>query len=276
LLIDSHAHLFLEEFDSDREQVIDSAHKAGVGIIVNAGIDLKSSKEALRLASSYPGLLATAGLHPQVAASADSEDIKQIDLLARERNVVAIGEIGLDYYRGSEHRDAQLFVFNEMLEVAKANKLPVVLHCRSAEEDMLRVLEKWCGACPPVRGKWRGIRHCFGEDEETARRYIEMGFMLSFGAYAGYPSSKNLRPVLESLPLDCLLLETDSPYLPPQKLRGKRNEPSYITSTAELIAMIRGESAETIASTTTENARLIFGLNPNTRTSIAQLMGRAC
>lgn len=262
MLIDSHAHLFLEEFDLDREQVISNARKAGVGIIINAGIDLNSSQEAVRLASSYSGLLATAGLHPQAAASADSEDIKQIDLITREHNIVAIGEIGLDYYRGSENRDSQLFVFNEMLGIAKANKLPVVLHCRSAEEDMLRVLEKWCGGCPPVRGKWRGIRHCFGEGAETARRYIEMGFMLSFGAYTGYPSSKNLCPVLEGLPSDSFLLETDSPYLPPQKLRGKRNEPSYITSTAELVATIRGESPEEIASTTTENAQLIFGLNP--------------
>jgi TatD DNase family protein len=263
LFIDSHAHLYLEEFDYDREQVIINAHNAGVGIIINAGIDPDSSQEAIKLAGAFPGLLATAGIHPQATSSANYQSIEKIDMLAADTSVVAIGEIGLDYYRETQSKDVQLQVFEDMLAIASVKKLPVVIHCRSAEEDTLKVLNKWSGRTRPVRGKWRGIRHCFSENLETALLYVDMGFMLSFGAYVGYPSSKNLCPVLEELPSDSFLLETDSPYLPLQKMRGKRNDSSYIPLIAETIASIRGESISDVARNTTENARLIFGLDPS-------------
>ncbi|MDD5402485.1 MAG: TatD family hydrolase [Dehalococcoidales bacterium] len=261
LFIDSHAHLFLEEFDSDREQVIVNAQKAGVGVIVNAGIDAGSSREAVRLSGLFHGLFATAGIHPQSAASADKNAVEQIAELADNSAIVAIGEIGLDYYRGEEQKDTQLKTFEEMLDIARLKCLPVVLHCRAAEQDMLAVVEKWTRNTLPARGRWHGIRHCFGEDLETALRYIDMGFMLSFGAYIGYPSSKKLLSVLAQLPPDSFLLETDCPYLPPQKIRGKRNDPSYLPITAEIIAGIRETTTLEIARQTTTNARAIFDLS---------------
>ncbi len=260
MLADCHAHLFLEEFDADREEVIKEAQNSGVGIIVNAGIDNATSKEAILLANRFSGLYATAGIHPQAAPNADYSAVEEIRHLARSEHIVAIGEIGLDYYRGDKSRSAQLDIFEKMLSIAADSKLPVVIHCRSAEEDMMQVLEAWSGRTPPVRGKWRGIRHCFGEDLATALRYIELGFMLSLGAYIGYPSSKNLRTVFASIPQEALLLETDSPYLPPQRFRGKRNQPSYTAIVAEELAAIRKADVAEIARQTTANARLIFGI----------------
>jgi len=260
LLVDTHAHLFLEDFDADRDTIIKQAHEVGVTTIINAGIDVSSSKEAIHLATIHPGLHAAVGIHPQSAPFADSKDFQEISILAKDDSVVAIGEIGLDYYRGTSSRLCQLQIFEQMLALASEKQLPVILHSRSAETDMLEILQKWSAQSPPVRGKWRGVRHCFGESLEIATSYIDMGFMLSFGAYIGYPSSKNLHSVLGNIPAESFLLETDSPYLPPQSLRGKRNLPEYTKIVAEEIARIRKVSVDEIAWQTTVNARLLFEL----------------
>jgi TatD DNase family protein len=176
--------------------------------------------------------------------------------LAKNTKVVAIGEIGLDYYRNKAPREIQLQVFRRQLELAEKTELPVVIHSRQADSDMLVLLREWATSATRNR-EAAGVIHCFSGDADTARQYLNMGFYISFGAYIGYPSS-SLSEVVRSIPPDRLLVETDSPFLPPQSHRGKRNEPAYLPMTLAILARFRGESPEILAQQTTENAARIF------------------
>ncbi len=261
MLIDCHAHLFMEHFKSDLEQVITRAKEAGVGWILNAGIDLESSTRVISMAEEYTGLVAAVGIHPQDAICIDSRYLNRLKTLAQNPKVVAIGEIGLDYHWNKQHGQAQIAVFKQQLGLAFSLNLPVILHCRDAEGDMLSILKEWTRENPVSQGKWRGVRHCFGGDEAAAFSYLEMGFMLSFGGYISYPSSKNMAGLLCQVPDGSILIETDCPFLPPQKYRGKRNEPGYLPLTAQALANARNTTYADIAQMTTVNAIELFGLN---------------
>jgi TatD DNase family protein len=255
-LVDTHAHLDMPRFDADRGEVITRARQAGVEIIVTIGIDIPSSRKAVELAQRGAGIFATVGIHPESAGTTTGQDIDTVGNLAVQPKVVAIGEIGLDFYHEYASAEKQIEVFRRQLELASRLKLPVVIHSRKAEKELIPVLEDWLGSYPAEKP---GIIHCFNEALETARAYLKMGFYISLGGYIGYPSAKVVRDVVRELPLEKLVLETDSPFLPPQSHRGQRNEPAYVVETAKELAGIKGLSLEEASRVTSCNARTVFG-----------------
>jgi TatD DNase family protein len=261
-IIDTHAHLDMPEFDLDREEVINRAREKGVTTIVTIGINMESNRRAVKLAEQYPFILAGIGIHPQDSKGIRYEDIQALQDLALHPRVVAIGETGLDFFRDHAPHEDQIQALLWQLEVAQKTDLPVIIHCRQAQEAILPILKKWAGSFALPGGKPRGVLHCCNVDLTTAEKYIEMGFYFSLGAYIGYPSSKALRETIRLLPLENIMIETDCPFLPPQKLRGKRNEPSYTLSTLEVLAETKQLSQEEMARQTTQNAKLFFSKLP--------------
>jgi TatD DNase family protein len=259
-LVDTHAHLDMEEFDSDRLNVIYRAKEAGVKSIISVGIDLASSHEAINLSESNEVIFATVGLHPHNAKEVTQQNILEMEKLAKHPKVVAIGELGLDYHYQPVDADVQRRLMRRQLELANRLELPVIIHSREAEEDILPILIDWNSNDQRRRNQALGVIHCFSGNLDIAQKYIEMGFYISLGAYIGYPSARHLYNVIRDIPLDKLLIETDCPFLPPQKYRGKRNEPSYILFTLQALADITGNTRETIARQTTENANQLFKL----------------
>ena len=260
-IIDTHAHLDMSEFDSDREQVIARAFANGVAAIVTIGIDLESCRRALELAQKHPRIFAGIGIHPQNTGGVTKSDIDQLERLAGQPGVVAIGELGLDYLRDYAPRPQQLQVLRWELKLAQKMGLPVVVHCRQAQDMMVPELQEWSRSYPLPPGRPRGILHNFRDDFDTACRYLEMGFYLSIGAYLGYPASVRLCAALAQVPLDKILIETDCPFLPPQELRGQRNEPSYVQATVRKLAEIKGITPQEVARQTTAHAIEVFKLS---------------
>lgn len=256
-LIDSHAHLEFPQFDSDREAMLDRARSAGLAAILAIGSGSGPGRldAALPFAEAHDWIWATIGIHPHEAAEATEEHFARLAALARHPRVLGWGEIGLDYYHDHSARDVQLSVFRRQLDLAAQARLPVILHCREAWPDVLPLLETgW------ERTGLGGIFHCFTGSLADARRGIEMGFLVSFAGNLTYPKSEPLRQVASQLPLDQLLIETDSPFLPPQGRRGRRNEPAFVTEVAKTLANVRDLSAEEIARITATNFRRFFRL----------------
>jgi len=258
MLVDSHAHIDMPIFSNDRDQVLARAHRQGVRAIVNAGSDLQSSRSSLQITQHYPDVFIAIGFHPNRAAIMREGDIKLLAELAGNPKVVAIGETGLDFYRKTSPRQRQLEVFQQQLELAAELSLPVIIHCRQAHEEVLNILAQWVKSS----GNKRGVMHCFSGDMKLARRYIELGFMISLAGPVTYPSARDGVEVARELPLDKLLVETDSPFLAPQLHRGRRNEPSYVSLIVDRIAQLRGIPTELIAQATAQNAINLFRL-PN-------------
>ncbi len=256
-LIDSHAHLDFKDFDADRAEVLDRARQAGVRTILAIGSAAGPDHldAALPFAEQHDWIYATAGIHPHEARLAEEQHFARLMELARHPRVIAWGEIGIDYHYDYSPRDVQHTVFRRQLELARAARLPVIIHCREAWEDCLAILEQ----------DWRatnlgGILHCFSGTLDDARRGLAMDFRISFAANVTYPKSQNLRDVARDLPLDSLLIETDSPFLAPQGRRGKRNEPAFVLEVARTLASVRDLPLEEIASLTAANFRALFGL----------------
>jgi len=258
-LVDSHAHLDMPVYEPDREDVLRRAGEAGVSAIISVGIDLPSSREASLLAARYPSVFAAVGIHPQEARNITGRDIAGLSVLTREKRVVAIGEIGLDFYRVYAPAEQQTRVLEWQLNFADNRGLPVIIHSRQAEKEMISVLTSWSSRRAHPQ-KPPGVIHCFNGTLETAVAYLELGFYISVGAYTGYPSSKAFREVVKQLPLDRLLVETDSPFLPPQRIRGERNEPAFVLEAARVLSDVKGISIEEVAIATTSNASQLFGL----------------
>ncbi|MCL1885861.1 MAG: TatD family hydrolase [Dehalococcoidia bacterium] len=255
-LIDSHAHLTAEQFDTDRDGVIGRVLESGMYAVVNVGTEIADSISGIKLAERYDFVHAAVGIHPQECGATTEEEIKELAQLAKHPRVVAIGEIGLDFHADYAPRGQQLHVLQRQLQLADDAQKPVLIHARQAETEILQVLREWtskrvCKSAP-------GIIHCFSGTLETAQNYMQMGFYISLGAYIGYPSSKTLREVLRQLPLEKLMLETDCPYLPPQRLRGHRNEPAFVCDTAVELARINEISTAEVARITTANSRELF------------------
>jgi TatD DNase family protein len=256
-IIDSHAHLEFPQFDEDREAMLARARAAGVQTLlaIGSGTGPDRLNAAIPFAEQHDWIYATVGVHPHEAKLATEEHFARLDELARHPRVIAWGEIGLDYYYDHSPREVQQLVFARQLEQARAAKLPVIIHCRDAWPDCLAILEQ----------DWRpsglgGIFHCFTGTLEDARRGLEMGFMVSFAGNVTYPKMQHLRDVAREIPLDRLLTETDSPFLPPQGRRGKRNEPAFVVEVAQALANVRDLPAEEIAATTAANFRRFFRL----------------
>jgi TatD DNase family protein len=255
VLIDSHSHLSMRQFDKDRDQVVGRARDAGLAVVIDVGLDLESSRAAIGLAEKYAEVFATVGFHPHSASQMKDDDVERLSELAQHPMVVAIGETGLDFYRNRSPREAQITAFKRQLELARRLGLPVVVHSRQANDEVLGILADWAdGSSGPL-----GVLHCFSGDGELGRRYVEMGFLLSIAGPVTYPKSSAVE-VARELPLDKLLIETDCPFLTPEPYRGKRNEPSYVSLVAERIAEIRGVSVDMVAQRTAENAIRLFQL----------------
>lgn len=261
-LIDTHAHVQFDAYDKDRAETLMRAHAAGVEAIVLVGTDPTSNSAAIALAERHDWLYASVGIHPHDAANFGPDHHALREQAAHPR-VVALGEMGLDYYRMLAPRPAQFAAFEAQLELAAELLLPVVIHARQAADDALAVLTRWAAASPDrTNAAPLGVLHCFEGDLDLALRYVEMGFFISIPGPVTYPNAAERRAVARGLPLEAMVVETDCPYLTPQGHRGQRNEPAYLVETVREIAKLRNEPAEAIAAATTANACRLFALSP--------------
>ncbi len=250
--IDSHAHLEMEPFDPDRHQVIERALEQKVTGIITIGTDLDSSRKALSLAKTYPEIWATVGVHPHDAASCEPGTLLQLADLAKDPRAVAIGEIGLDFYRNLSPQKAQKATFRRLIGLARQEGLPVIIHDREAHEEVLRILKE------EKAEEIGGVFHCFSGDWKMARQCLDLNFFLSVTGAVTYKKGSVLEEVIRRAPIESLLLETDSPYLAPHPFRGKRNEPGYLVHTAEHVARLRGITLAELSLATLQNARRAF------------------
>lgn len=261
MIVDTHAHLDGLEFEGDRSAVILRALEQGVGAIVAVGCDLESSRAALGLAEAYPWVYAAVGFHPHEASRLTPSLLGEVSRLAAHPRVVAIGEIGLDFYRNLSPREAQGRALMAQLELAAALELPVIVHCRQAQGETLAVLRRWAASRGSGTKRPLGVMHCFSGDEREGMELAEMGFFLSFAGPLTFPRAQRPKRVAASLPLDSLLVETDCPYLTPSAHYGRRNEPAFVWAVAQGLAAAKGVTLEEVASITTGNAQRLFGLS---------------
>ncbi len=256
MLVDSHAHVQLDNYSTDRDAVLVRARNAGVHAVLVIGFDLKTSRDAVSLAEAHDGLYATVGMHPHDAKGFGRKTLETFRGLAAHPKVIALGEMGLDYYRNLSPVALQKTAFECQLDLAAELNLPVVIHNREAYHDILPILEA-------RSGQIRGVLHCFSGDVEMMRQTLDLGFYIGIGGPVTYRKAKDLQTVAREVPADHLLVETDCPWLAPQFRRGKRNEPAYVRSTAEKIADLRGISLEQIAEITTHNFERLFRVHTN-------------
>ncbi|WP_099364150.1 TatD family hydrolase [Fredinandcohnia onubensis] len=254
MLIDTHAHLNAIQYQEDLEEVIERAQSEGVEIIVVVGFDRETITRAIELADTYEFIYATVGWHPVDAIDMTDEDLKWIEELCSHPKVVALGEMGLDYYWDKSPKDIQKEVFRKQIALAKKVKLPIIIHNREATADIIEILEE------EKASEVGGIMHCFTGSVEVAKQCMDMNFYISFGGPVTFKNAKKPKEVAAEIPLDRLLIETDCPYLTPHPFRGKRNEPSYVKYVAEQIAELKGVTFEEIAQKTSDNAKRFFGI----------------
>ena len=253
MLYDTHAHYDDERFDGDREALLASMPEKNVGLIVNPGCDIPSSRAAVELSGKFDFVYAAVGIHPENCADFEPEQIEKLRELAKEPKVVAIGEIGLDYYWAENPpKDLQQKVLRRQLLLAQELRLPVIIHDRDAHADTMAIVREF----PQVRG----VFHCFAGSTEMARELIGMGWMLSFNGAATFKNARKAPEVIAAVPLEKLMIETDAPYLTPVPHRGERNDSSYVRFVAEKIAEIKGLSPEEVERVTWENGRRFFGI----------------
>lgn len=256
-IVDSHAHLEFPQFDDDRAAVLERARAAGVETLlaIGSGTGPHRLDAAIPFAEQHDWIYATIGIHPHEAKEATEEHFARLDELAQHPRVIGWGEMGLDYYYDHSPRDVQQHVFRRQLGLARVARLPVIIHCRDAWPDCLGILEQ----------DWHatglgGVLHCFTGTLEDARRGLDMGFMISFAGNVTYPKMQHLRDVARAIPLDRILTETDSPFLPPQGRRGKRNEPAFVVEVAQALGNVRDLGSDQMGRITAENFRNFFRL----------------
>ena len=253
-IFDTHAHYDDEDFDADRYELLESMKEHGVGTIVNIGANMRSCKSTLALAEKYPFMYGALGVHPSDCGDMTEEDIQWIKANAANEKIVAIGEIGLDYYWDNVERDVQKKWFVRQLEIAKETGLPVVIHSRDAAQDTLEIMKS------EHKDTTGGVIHCFSYGVEMAREYLNMDYYIGVGGVLTFKNGKKLKEVVEYAPMDKLVLETDCPYLAPVPYRGKRNSSRYLTHVVEAMAEIKGMSIEEVIRVTVENARKLYRL----------------
>jgi len=259
MLIDSHCHLQDRKYDRDVEDVIQRAFDAGVTAMVTIGYDMPSSRRAFEIADAHANIYATVGVHPHDAKALTPSDIDELTRLAQSPKVVAIGEIGLDFFRNLSPRDDQYRAFREQLAIARAAKLPVVIHSRDADEEVYEVLAEYAQGAE-AQERPLGVMHCYPGDLPLAMRYIKLGFVISIAGPVTYAKSHTTRAVAGAIPLASMTVETDAPYLPPQRVRGERNEPANVKDVAEYVAGLRGTPYAEVAAETAKTAVRLFGL----------------
>lgn len=256
-LFDSHAHLDDEKFDEDRESLIEQIKKAGVAKFISAGYTLEGSRKAKELAKQYDFIYATAGISPNDIPQTEEELWKVLieieEMVKQSKKIVAIGEIGLDYYWNEENKDLQKKAFTKQIELANRLNLPIVIHTREAVMDTIQILKQ-----NQVNAK--GVFHCCPLNRELVKEALKLGFYISFAGPVTFKNSKNADEVIQMVPNERILIETDSPYLSPEPLRGRRNDPRNVKYVAEKIAMVKNLSLEEVAQMTFENTERIFSI----------------
>jgi len=255
-LVDSHCHLDAPQFDADRDAVIARMAESGVRYAINPGVDLPSSRAAVALARQHESIYAAVGIHPHEAKTLDAVALKELKQLATSPRVVAVGEIGLDYYRDLSPRDVQRRTFEVQLELAAELDLPVIVHDRDAHDDVLGILRDWHSTFD-IRA---GVLHSFSGDVAMAEQAVAKGVYIGVSGPVTYKNAHRLRDVVRAVPLERLLIETDAPYLTPHPHRGQRNEPAYVRRVAQAVADVRDLILEQVAAQTTANACVLFGL----------------
>ena len=254
MIFDTHAHYDDEAYEEDREDILKLIRQDGVGLVTDVGATIASTKKAVALSEQYDFIYAAVGVHPEGVEELTDQDMDWLCELAKREKVVAIGEIGLDYYYEDPKRDIQKIWFRKQLEVARKTGLPVVIHSRDAARDTLELVKECM-----KEGMHGGIIHCFSYGKEMAREYLNMGLYLGIGGVVTFKNAKKLKEVVEYAPLEQLVLETDSPYLSPEPNRGKRNSSLNLPYVAAMIAELKGISGEEVIAVTEENAkRLLF------------------
>lgn len=254
MLFDTHTHLHDPKFDEDREEVIEKIKASGVSALVNIGCDVLTSDFSIKLAHDYDFIYATVGVHPCDTADMTEEHLDKIRELAKDKKVIAIGEIGLDYYWDNVERDVQKYWFKRQLELAEELDMPIVIHNRDAHEDTYNILKD---------SKAKGIMHCFSGSKEMAERFLKLGYYISFAGPLTFKNNVKSVEAAKVVPMDRLLIETDAPYLAPDGFRGKRNDSSLVRYTCEKLAEIKGVSFEEMAHQTLVNAKRVYRIDDN-------------
>lgn len=247
---ESHAHLYFDDFDNDRDQLIEKLFQSEIEGIVNAGVDLHTSEQSIALAEKYAKVYASCGFHPNDLDKLHIDEVNSLKTLIQHEKVVAIGETGIDLYRNRAPLDVQRKFFIKQLEIALENNIPVIIHSRSADDETMAVINE-------VSNKYTGVFHCYAGGVDNAYKLIEKGIYISFTGSITYKNNDR-EAVIKEIPLENILLETDSPFLTPVPNRGKRNDPSNLRFIAEKIALLKGISVEEVARVTTENSKKLF------------------
>lgn len=253
MIFDTHAHYDADQFQEDRQELLRSMPEQGVGTILNVGADWDSVTEAVALAQKHPHVYAAVGLHPDEVGVLDEEKFAVLKEQCKQEKVLAVGEIGLDYYWDTESHDVQKQWFIRQLELAREMNLPVIIHSRDAAEDTLQIMKEHAQGL-------RGVIHCFSYSRELAEEYVKMGFHIGVGGVVTFKNGRKLKEVVEAIPLPRILLETDCPYLAPEPYRGKRNQSAYLSYVAKEIADIKNVTVEEVIEQTERNGKELFGI----------------
>jgi len=255
MIFDTHTHYDDEQFDGDREELLTELTEQGVGAVANMGATMQGAKDSVALAKKYSFVYAAVGIHPDHAKDLNEEEFAVLRELAKEEKTIAIGEIGLDYYWDSTEREVQKYWFRRQLELALELEYPVVIHSREAAADTMDMIKE---VYRESAGKLTGVIHCYSYGTEQAKEYTDMGFFLGIGGVATFKNGRKLKEVIEAVPLEHIVLETDCPYLAPEPYRGKRNHSGYLTYVIKAIATIKGVTEEEVERVTWENARRLY------------------
>lgn len=253
MLFDTHAHYYAEQFDPDRDEVLSALPAANVGLVLCPGCDLESSRQSIALAEQYPFLYAAAGVHPEDALGLPDDWLDQVEAMTHHPKVKAVGEIGLDYYWQEVPRDLQKEVFRAQLALAQRLDMPVIVHDREAHGDSLAIVKEFPGV--------RGVFHCYSGSVEMARELLALGWYLGFDGPVTYKNARKTVEVAEMVPLDRILIETDSPYMSPVPMRGKRNDSRNVLYIAEKLAQLKGMTTEEMAALTESNGKRLFNIS---------------
>lgn len=253
MIFDTHAHYDDKQFDEDRELLLDSMQAGGVGTIVNASATVESWDKVLELTKEYPFVYGMIGVHPDEVGALDEEKFARMERLLQEEKVVAVGEIGLDYYWDNESHEVQKRWFIRQLELARKWNMPVNIHSREAAADTLEIMKKYAQGM-------KAIIHCYSYSKEMAEEYVKMGYLIGVGGVVTFKNARRLKETVEAIPLSHIVLETDCPYLAPEPNRGKRNSSLNLSYVAQAIADLKGVTAEEVIKVTEENAKAFYGI----------------
>jgi len=255
MYIDTHSHITFPDFEHDLPEVIQRAKDANLEAIINIALDNKALEKSLKLSEEYPNYIYTTfGIHPHEAKEWSQDHVKKIKELAKQKKIIAVGEMGLDYYYEHSPKEQQKKAFRESLRLAQELNLPAIIHIRDASKDAMMIIHE------ENKGKLRGVLHCFGGDMDLAREALDIGLLISFTGIVTFTKATNVKEAVKQIPLESIMIETDCPFLAPVPYRGKRNEPAYVIKVAEAIAEIKGLTIEEVALKTTQTARKFFKL----------------